>query len=67
MFVHESKRKDKIKPWQRSLRPFHIYTETEPKTEKLKCLNTYECFHICAKTEPKSVSVAEFQHSRQVI
>ena len=70
------------------LRPFHIYTETEPKpnrnrTEKLKCLKPYGRFHICAETEtepkpnaePKtctnwilffSVSVAEFQQTRQV-
>ena len=31
------------------LRPFHIYTETEPK--KIKCLKPNEIFHICAETE----------------
>ena len=38
------------------LRPFHIYTETEPKpkrnrNEKIKCLKPNESFHICAETE----------------
>ena len=53
----------------------HIH-RNRTETEKLKCLNTYECFHICAETEPKtctnkilifSVSAAQFQQVRQVI
>ena len=45
-------------------RPFHIYTETEPKrnrnrTEKIKCLKPNESFHICAETETEPKPNAE--------